>query len=191
MSKARGKAQARENRHTPERLLFEPMSPEQALEKLETLSNPFVLIIDGVQDPHNLGACLRSADAAGVDIVFAPEKHTVGLTETVRRIACGGADRVPYIQVGNLGQIMDRLKSMGIWLVGTGDEESQLLYQVDMQGPLAIVMGSEAKGLRQKIAERCDHLVRIPMLGKTDCLNLSVATGVCLFEAVRQRLPRD
>jgi len=149
---------------------------------------PFVLVLDGVQDPHNLGACLRSADAAGVDFAFAPKKHTAGLTETVRRISCGGADGVPYIQVGNLNQLLSSLHDCGLQLVGTGDEASEVLYTVSMTGPLGLVMGSEGRGLRQKIAEKCDHLVRIPMLGQTDCLNVSVATGVCLFEAVRQRL---
>lgn len=188
MSRAHRNQGGRQNRHSANKIEVEPLSENEILERLEQIENPFVLILDRIQDPHNLGACLRSADAAGVDFVFAPRKHTVGVTETVRRIACGGADRVPYTQVGNLGLLLERLKKMGIWLVGTGDEESKLLYDVDLRGPLGIVMGSESTGVRQKNAEKCDHLVRIPMQGSTDCLNLSVATGVCLFEAVRQRL---
>jgi len=163
------------------------MNESDAYQHIQTLQEPFILLIDGVQDPHNLGACLRSANAAGVDLVLAPQKGTTGITETVRNIACGGADHIPYVQVGNLNRALEKLKAMDIWIVGTGDEESQLLYEVDLKGRLAFVMGSEARGLRQKVAEKCDFLVRIPMLGQVDCLNLSVATGVCLYEAVRQR----
>lgn len=163
------------------------MGENEAYTHLEGIEDPFILAIDGVQDPHNLGACLRSADAAGVDIVFAPSKGTTGITETVRNISTGAADNIPYVQVTNLNRTLEKLKDMGFWLVGTGDEESQLLYEVDFKGKIGLVMGSEAKGLRQKTAEKCDFLVRIPMLGQVDCLNLSVATGVCLFEAVRQR----
>lgn len=177
----------RENAHASQRVAYEPMDEKALLAALRETENPFVLVIDGVQDPHNLGACLRSADAAGVDFVIAPQKHTVGLTETVRRIACGGADHVPYIQVQNLNRTLEKLKELGLWLVGTGDEESQLLYEVDMKGPLAIVLGREDTGVRRSVADKCDFLVRIPMNGTVDCLNLSVAAGVCLFEAVRQR----
>ena len=163
------------------------MNESDAYDYLKTLEEPFILIIDGVQDPHNLGACLRSADAAGVDLVFAPQKGTTGITETVRNISCGGADRIPYVQVGNLSRTLEKLKELDIALVGTGDAASQPLYEVELTGKLAIVMGSEARGLRQKTAQKCDVLVRIPMLGQVECLNLSVATGICLFEAVRQR----
>jgi 23S rRNA (guanosine2251-2'-O)-methyltransferase len=187
MSKRRYGQQGRENAHFGDRVAIEPMDEKQFLAKLRETDDPFVLVIDGVQDPHNLGACLRSADAAGVDFVVAPQKHTVGLTETVRRIACGGADRVPYIQVQNLNRTLEKMKEIGLWIVGTGDQESQLLYEVDMKGPLAIVLGREDLGVRKAIADKCDFLVKIPMLGHVDCLNLSVATGVCLFEAVRQR----
>ncbi len=188
MANSRRNLGGRENRHVSKKQLVEPMDESEALARIEALENPLVLILDRVEDPHNLGACLRSAAAAGVDFVFAPLKHTVGVTETVRKISTGGSDHVPYIQVGNLNQLLTRLKDAGLWLVGTGDEESKLLYEVDLKGPLGIVMGSEARGLREKIAEKCDFLVRIPMMGPMDCLNLSVATGVCLFEAVRQRL---
>lgn len=178
----------RSNTHAPGRYRHEVMSDADALGQIEDMKDPFILVLDGVQDPHNLGACMRSADAAGVDFVFAPKKHTSGITETVRRISCGGADRIPYIQVGNLGQLLAQLQELGIILIGTGDEESKLLYECDFRGGIGLVMGSEGRGIRQKIAERCDHLVKIPMIGDVECLNLSVATGVCLFEAVRQRL---
>lgn len=177
----------RSNAHVAERTQNTKMNESDAYSYLKTLLEPFVLILDGVQDPHNLGACLRSADAAGVDLVFAPQKGTTGITETVRNISCGGADRIPYVQVGNLNRMLEKLKELDIGLVGTDGEASKLLYEVELKGKLAIVMGSEARGLRQKTAEKCDFLVRIPMLGQVDCLNLSVATGVCLFEAVRQR----
>ncbi len=179
---------ARKNIHTPSRSVLPVVPEEDLVTYVQKLEEPFLLILDGVQDPHNLGACLRTADAAGVDLVIAPKKHTVGITETVRAISCGGVDRVPYVQVTNLVRVMEQLKELGIWFVGTGDEESKLIYDVDLRGPLGVVMGAEADGLRRLTAEKCDHLVRIPMLGEVDCLNLSVATGVCLFEAIRQRL---
>jgi len=187
MAKRHYTKDGRQNAHAADRVQVEPMDEKQFLAALREMDDPFVLIIDGVQDPHNLGACLRSADAAGVDFVVAPQKHTVGVTETVRRIACGGADYVPYIQVQNLNRTLEKLKEAGLWIVGTGDEESQLLYEVDMKGPLAIVLGREDLGVRRSIADKCDFLVKIPMNGHVDCLNLSVAAGVCLFEAVRQR----
>jgi 23S rRNA (guanosine2251-2'-O)-methyltransferase len=156
------------------------------LEKLE--APPFLLILDGVQDPHNLGACLRTADAAGVHAVIAPKDRSVGLTEAVRRVACGGAEKVPFIQVTNLARAMDNLKKAGLWLVGTGDGQSDNLFSLDLTGPLGIVMGAEGKGLRRLTKERCDFLASIPMRGSVECLNVSVAAGVCLFEALRQRL---
>lgn len=174
--------------HTAHKVSRVQLTEAEMLTQLEELENPFILIIDRIQDPHNLGACLRSAEAAGIDIVIAPQKHTVGITETVRNISCGAADTVPYVQVPNLNRTIEQIKKLEITLIATGDEESQLIYDVDLSGPLGIVMGSEAHGVRQKTAEKCDHLVRIPMLGSVDCLNLSVATGVCLFEAVRQRM---
>lgn len=179
---------ARKNMHTSARSILPVVSEEELVSYVEKLEEPFLLILDGVQDPHNLGACMRTADAAGVDLVIAPKKHTVGITETVRAISCGGVERVPYVQVTNLVRVIEQLKELDIRFVGTGDEESTLLYEVDLSGPLGIVMGAEATGLRRLTAEKCDHLVRIPMLGGVDCLNLSVATGVCLFEAVRQRM---
>jgi len=149
--------------------------------------DPFLLVLDGIQDPHNLGACLRSADAAGVHAVIAPKDRAVSITETVRTVARGAAESIPFIQVTNLARTIKELQKEGIWFVATADEASQSLYEVEMSGPLAIVIGSEGKGVRRLTAEYCDFLVRIPMAGKVECLNASVATGVCLFEAVRQR----
>ncbi len=154
---------------------------------LETLENPLVLILDGVEDPHNLGACLRSASAAGAGAVIAPKHHAVAITDTVRRIASGAAESIPFIQVTNLARAMRTLKDLGLVLVGTADKGDQSLYDLDLRGPIGIVMGAEGKGIRRLTAEHCDHLVRIPMTGPVECLNVSVATGVCLFEAVRQR----
>lgn len=155
------------------------------LDNLE--DDPFVLILDSIQDPHNLGACLRSADAAGVHAVIAPKDRAVSLTTTVRTVACGAAENIPFIQVTNLARTMRYLQDAGLWLVGAADEASKQLYDADLSGPLGIVMGAEGKGLRRLTRENCDFLVRIPMAGKVECLNVSVAAGVCLFEAVRQR----
>ncbi len=148
---------------------------------------PFLLVLDGVTDPHNLGACLRSAEAACVHAVIAPRHGAPGLTPVVRKVASGAAERVPYVQVGNLAQTLVSLRERGIWLVGTSDRAGTLLYDQDLTGPLALVMGAEGSGLRRLTAEHCDFLVAIPMCGQVASLNVSVATGVCLFEAVRQR----
>ncbi len=166
-----------------------PMVSEDDLVGLvEGLRVPaLLLVLDGVQDPHNLGACLRSADAAGVHAVIAPKDRAVGLTPTVRKVACGGADTVPFVQVTNLARTLRELKDAGVWLVGAAGDASESLYDADLRGPIAIVMGAEEKGLRRLTQEHCDFLVRIPMAGSVESLNVSVATGVCLFEAVRQR----
>lgn len=149
---------------------------------------PFLLILDGIQDPHNLGACLRTADAAGVHAVVAPKDNAVGLTPTVCKVASGAAQTVPYVQVTNLARVMDGLKEQGVWLIGTAGEAGQALFATDLTGPLGLVMGSEGRGLRRLTRERCDHLISLPMLGTVESLNVSVATGVCLFEALRQRV---
>ncbi|MDE0825427.1 MAG: 23S rRNA (guanosine(2251)-2'-O)-methyltransferase RlmB [Akkermansiaceae bacterium] len=156
-------------------------------EILEGKAAPLLLVLDGVQDPHNLGAILRTAEGAGVDAVIAPKDRAVGVTETVRRISVGAADRVPFLQVTNLARTLDELKEAGVWLMGTSDRATKDLYEVEMTGPLAILMGAEEKGMRRLTEDACDFLVSIPMAGKVECLNVSVATGVCLFEAVRQR----
>ncbi|HWR83611.1 MAG TPA: 23S rRNA (guanosine(2251)-2'-O)-methyltransferase RlmB [Candidatus Deferrimicrobium sp.] len=148
---------------------------------------PFLLILDGVQDPHNLGACLRTADAAGIHAVIVPKDRAVSLTDTVRRVACGAAERLPLVSVTNLARTLKQLKDAGVWLVGTADDAAQSLYDTQLTGPLAIIMGAEGEGLRRLTREACDFLVRIPMSAPGQCLNISVAAGVCLFEAVRQR----
>ena len=148
---------------------------------------PFFLILDCVQDPHNLGAILRTADGAGVHAVIAPKDKAVGITETVRRISVGAADCVPFVQVTNLARTMDQLKEAGLWCVGTSDRAEKHVYDLDLKGPLAIVLGAEEKGMRRLTEENCDFLAKLPMKGKVECLNVSVATGVCLYEAVRQR----
>ncbi len=157
-------------------------------ELLDTLrESPLLLVLDGVQDPHNLGACLRSADAAGVHAVIAPTDRAVGLTPTVRKVACGAAETVPFIQVTNLSRTLRDLQDRGVWLMGATDTATSSLYQVDLSGPIALVLGAEDKGLRRLTRDCCDHLLHIPMAGSVASLNVSVATGVCLFEAVRQR----
>lgn len=153
----------------------------------ELKASPFLLILDEVQDPHNLGACLRTADAVGVQAVIAPKDNAVGLTPTVAKVASGAARTVPYIQVTNLARTLDALKARGLWLVGLAGESDQDLYDLDLKGPLALVLGSEGRGLRRLTRERCDFLARLPMLGSVESLNVSVATGVCLYEALRQR----
>jgi 23S rRNA (guanosine2251-2'-O)-methyltransferase len=163
------------------------LEEEDVLELVRGRKDAFLLVLDGVQDPHNLGACLRTANAAGVQAVIAPKDRAVALTETARQVACGAAERTPFVQVTNLARFLSRLQEAGLWLVGTADEATQSIYQTDLKGPLAIVMGAEGKGIRRLTAESCDFLVRIPMNGHVDCLNVSVATGVCLFEALRQR----
>src|SRR5690606_27870271 len=157
-------------------------------EVLDTREGPaLLLVLDGVTDPHNLGACLRTADAAGVHAVVAPRDRAVGLNSTVQRVACGAADTVPYITVTNLARTLRALKERGIWVVGTDDQATDSLHAVDARQPLAWVMGAEGEGMRRLTRETCDQLVNIPMLGSVESLNVSVASAVCLYEAVRQR----
>ncbi len=187
MASHRRRNEARPNRHTRGGG-GKPRGPAPDLaDLLAERPVPFLLVLDGVQDPHNLGAILRSADGLGVDAVIVPKDRAVGLTETVRRISVGAADRVPFLQVTNLARTLDELKEAGVWLVGTSDRADSILSEVDLSGPLALVMGAEEKGLRRLTEEKCDHLVRIPMRGRVECLNVSVATGICLYEALRQR----
>lgn len=148
---------------------------------------PLILILDGVTDPHNLGACLRTADAAGVQLVIAPKDKSAPLNATAAKVACGAAEAVPYIQVTNLARTMKDLQQRGIWIVGTAGEAERSIYQQDMKGPIALVMGAEGSGMRRLTREHCDYLVNIPMAGEVSSVNVSVATGICLFEAVRQR----
>ena len=160
----------------------------ELLRQLDALDEaPFLLILDSITDPHNLGACLRTADAAGVHAVIAPKDKAVGLTSTVSKVACGAAETIPFYQVTNLARCLKELQDRGIWLYGTAGEASESVYKTDLTGPVAIVMGAEGKGLRRLTREACDHLIHIPMKGDVSSLNVSVATGVCLFEALRQR----
>lgn len=164
--------------------------PETQLEEaLEALGDApaLLLVLDGVTDPHNLGACLRSADAAGVAAVIVPRDRAAGMTPVVRKVAAGAAESVPLVAVVNLARTLRELKERGLWLVGTADEATRTLYDVDLSGPTVLVMGSEGEGLRRLTRETCDELVSIPMAGAVESLNVSVATGVALFEAVRQR----
>ena len=149
---------------------------------------PLLLVLDGITDPHNLGACLRVADGAGAHAVIAPKDRAVGLNATAAKVASGAADSVPYITVTNLARSLRELKDRGIWLIGTTDDADQNLYQADFTGPSAIVMGNEGEGMRRLTRETCDVLVHIPMFGAVESLNVSVASGVCLFEARRQRI---
>jgi 23S rRNA (guanosine2251-2'-O)-methyltransferase len=158
---------------------------EEALEAAQ--GAPLLLVLDGVQDPHNLGACLRSADAAGVTAVIAPRDRAAGLTPVARKVAAGAAETVPFIPVVNLARALRDLKERGVWLVGTDDTADRTLFEADLTGPAALVMGSEGEGLRRLTRECCDQLVSIPMAGAVESLNVSVATGIVLFEAVRQR----
>lgn len=148
---------------------------------------PFLLVLDGVTDPHNLGACLRTADATGVQAVVVPKDKSASLTPTARKVACGAAETVPLVRVTNLARTLRALQDEGVWLVGTAGEADCSLYQADFKGPVALVMGAEGKGMRRLTREHCDLLINIPMLGHVDSLNVSVATGVCLYEALRQR----
>ena len=144
-------------------------------------------MLDGVTDPHNLGACLRTADAAGIDAIVVPKDNSVALTPVVRKVACGAADLIPLIQVTNLARTLREIKDAGVWVVGTAGEATQSIYQCKMQGPIALVMGAEGKGMRRLTREHCDELIKLPMAGSVSSLNVSVATGVCLYEIVRQR----
>ena len=146
-----------------------------------------ILILDGVTDPHNLGACLRSAEAAGVTAVVVPKDRAVGITPIVRKASAGAADRVPFVRVTNLARAMDKLRDAGVWITGLAGEGEQSLYACDFKGPVAIALGGEGEGMRRLTREKCDFVAKIPMRGTVESLNVSVATGVALFEALRQR----
>lgn len=155
------------------------------LDGLQT--DAFILVLDGVTDPHNLGACLRTADAAGVHAVVVPKDNAAGLTETARKVASGAAETVPLIPVTNLARALGKMQSRGIWTIGAAGEAKIPIYDAPLTGSIAVVMGAEGTGMRRLTREHCDHLAFIPMAGSVSSLNVSVATGVCLFEAVRQR----
>lgn len=152
---------------------------------------PLVLVLDGVTDPHNLGACLRVADGAGAHAVVAPKDHAVGLNATVAKVASGAAETVPYLMVTNLARTLNEMKERDIRVVGTSDDAEATIYDVDLRGPVALVLGAEGAGLRQLTRRTCDELVRIPMAGAVESLNVSVAAGVCLYEVLRQRRGRE
>ena len=158
---------------------------EELLERREGV--PLLLVLDGVTDPHNLGACLRTADAAGALAVIVPKDKSATLNATVRKVACGAAEVIPLVAVTNLARTLEKLKERGLWLVGTAGDAEQELYQQDLRGPLVLVMGAEGKGMRRLTRDLCDFLVKLPMAGSVSSLNVSVATGICLFEALRQR----
>ena len=149
---------------------------------------PLLLVLDGITDPHNLGACLRVADGAGAQAVIAPKDHAVGVNATVAKVASGAADTVPYFMVTNLARTLNELKERDIRIIGTSDDAQRSLYDLDLTGPVALVLGAEGSGIRQLTARTCDELVRLPMAGAVESLNVSVASGVCLYEAVRQRM---
>ena len=149
-----------------------------------------ILVLDGITDPHNLGACLRVADGAGAHAVIAPKDHAVGINATVAKVASGAADTVPYFMVTNLARTLNELKERDIRVIGTSDDAQQSLYDLDLTGPVALVLGAEGSGMRQLTGKTCDELVRLPMAGAVESLNVSVASGVCLYEAVRQRRPK-
>jgi 23S rRNA (guanosine2251-2'-O)-methyltransferase len=162
-----------------------PHSLDEVVESIE--GPPLLLILDGVTDPHNLGACLRVADGAGAHAIVAPKDHAVGVNATVAKVASGAAETVPYIMVTNLARTLNELKDFDIRVIGTSDDAEHTLYDLDLTGPVAFVLGSEGDGMRQLTRKTCDQLVRIPMAGAVESLNVSVAAGVCLFEALRQR----
>ena len=167
------------------------LDEDEALEFIDSLqADPFVLLLDQVQDPRNLGACLRSADGAGVDLVVMPTDRSAGLTEVVRHVAAGAAESLALARARNLSRFMGRLRERGIRLAGTSDQASESVFEADLRGPMGLVVGAEGSGIRRLTADNCDLLVHIPMAGKVDCLNVSVATGICLFEVHRQRISK-
>ena len=190
MNSRRRGAEARANRHASEPSDALRVSEDEFFSQIEPSASPdaLVLILDEVTDPHNLGACLRSANASGALAILTPKHRSARVTETVCRIACGAAEVTPVVPVTNLARAMRRLQDAGFWLVGTDDAGGETLYDIELTGPIGIVMGAEGTGLRRLTRECCDYLAKIPMSGSVECLNVSVATGVCLFEVVRQRL---
>ncbi len=167
--------------------LLEQLEAAQALLPVAEREAPLILVLDGVTDPHNLGACLRVADGAGVHAVIAPKDHAAGINVTVAKVASGAAETVPYFMVTNLARTLNELKERSIWIIGTTDAASKTIYQADLKGPVALVLGAEGEGMRALTAKTCDELVSIPMRGAVESLNVSVASGICLYEAVRQR----
>ena len=167
--------------------LAQVTSLDDLLDSLHSDQPPLLLVLDGITDPHNLGACLRVADGAGAHAVIAPKDHAVGVNATVAKVASGAAETMPYFMVTNLARTLNELKERNIWVIGTSDDAPKTLYQVDLKGPTALVLGAEGAGMRQLTRKTCDELVSLPMRGAVESLNVSVASGVCLYEALRQR----
>jgi 23S rRNA (guanosine2251-2'-O)-methyltransferase len=167
----------------------EPLALSHSLDDIldQAEGPPMVLVLDGVTDPHNLGACLRVADGAGAHAVVAPKDHAVGVNATVAKVASGAAETVPYLMVTNLARTLGELKERNVWVVGLSDAAPKSLYELDLSGPVAIVLGAEGSGMRQLTQRTCDEVVHLPMQGAVESLNVSVAAGVCLYEARRQR----
>jgi 23S rRNA (guanosine2251-2'-O)-methyltransferase len=164
-------------------------SLDELLENLEAsgTAQPLILVLDGITDPHNLGACLRVADGAGAHAVIAPKDHAAGINATVAKVASGAAETMPYFMVTNLARTLNELKERNIWIIGTSDDAEKTIFEVDLKGAVALVLGAEGAGMRQLTRKTCDDLVSIPMQGAVESLNVSVASGVCLYEALRQR----
>ena len=167
--------------------LAQVTSLDDLLDSLPSEQPPLLLVLDGITDPHNLGACLRVADGAGAHAVIAPKDHAVGVNATVAKVASGAAETVPYFMVTNLARTLNELKERSIWVIGTSDDAPSTLYQSDLTVPCALVLGAEGSGMRQLTRKTCDELIRIPMMGAVESLNVSVASGICLYEALRQR----
>jgi len=167
--------------------LAQVTSLDDLLDSLPREQPPLLLVLDSITDPHNLGACLRVADGAGAHAVIAPKDHAVGVNATVAKVASGAAETMPYFMVTNLARTLNELKERNIWVIGTSDDAPKTLYQVDLRGPAALVLGAEGAGMRQLTRKTCDELVSLPMRGAVESLNVSVASGVCLYEALRQR----
>ena len=174
--------------HANPQACISTLDEDEALDFIDVMEvDPFLLILDQVQDPRNFGACLRSAEGAGVNLVIMPNDRTAGLTDVVRHVASGAAEFLPLARTRNLARFMKKLREIGIRLIGTSDQASKNIFQADLKGPVGLVVGAEESGIRRLTAENCDELIHIPMSGKVECLNVSVATGVCLFEAFRQK----
>jgi 23S rRNA (guanosine2251-2'-O)-methyltransferase len=168
-----------------------PLDENSLLDLLTAQDSPvLVLVLDGVSDPHNLGACLRTADAAGATAVVAPRDRAASLTPVVRKVAAGAAETIPFAQVTNLARALRDMKQAGLWIAGTAEDGDKTVFEADLTGPLALVMGSEGRGLRRLTRENCDFTMRLPMQGSVASLNVSVAAGIALYEALRQRQPR-
>ena len=166
------------------------MAEGELIDRVTQSAEALLLILDGVTDPHNLGACLRSADAAGVTAVIFPKDKSADVNDVARKVASGAAEAVPWVRVTNLARTIESLQQAGVWVIGTDEDAETTLYDQDLTGPCALVLGSEGSGMRRLTRERCDFVVRLPMSGSVSSLNVSVAAGVCLFEAVRQRAQR-